>query len=181
MPRSVPGRAAALVAIGLVAIGLVAASLSLVGAGAGKRAGVSLLHSNLDNGAAGPHAGGDPAGARQVTLAAAARGHNGIGTWGVKPAQGVKSGFVQRRPNQVLPHRQATGVTSGGCLVGYGDPGAQCVPARNPGNRPLTCAYVARLFPDGVRVTAGDPRHLDVNRDGRACGPEDLSASRQRG
>lgn len=155
----------------------VAVWLCLGGADAARSVGLSAYQlspfSGVGNAEGAPQAGEDPAGPRQVSLAEAARGPNGIGTWGGKPARGIKPGTALRSPGDVLPHRNATGVTSGGCLVGYGDPGAQCVPARNPGDRPLTCSYLVTLFPTGVRVAQADSLQLDSNRNGRACGRGD--------
>ena len=111
--------------------------LCLGGADAATRVGLSASQlvplSRVDNAEGGPPAGRDPAGLRQVSLAEAARGPNGIGTWGVKPARGVKPGTALRRPGDVLPHRTATGVTSGGCLIGYGDPRGSMRSRSQPG------------------------------------------------
>jgi hypothetical protein len=148
------------------------------GADAAKQVGVSayraILQSEVDNAAGGPRNGHDPSAMPQGSLAAAASARNGVGTWGIRPARGVKGGSAIRKPGQVLPDRRAEGVTSGGCLIAYGEPGGQCVPARAPGNRPLSCDYLVRLFTDGVRVRTADPLGLDRNRDGIACGPGDV-------
>lgn len=163
----------------------VVASAALIGAGllgggadAAKQAGVSayrmILRSEVDNATGGPRSGHDPAAMPQRSLAAAASAPNGVGTWDVKPARDVKGGSVAHKPSQVLPHRRAEGVTSGGCLTAYGSPGRQCVPIRGPGNSPPSCAYLVRLFTDGVRVRSADPLGLDRNRDGIACGPGDV-------
>lgn len=161
----------------LVALALIGTFLG-GGADAAKQAAVSayrvILRDQVDNSAGGPRSGHDPSVLPQRSLAAAARAPSGIGTWGVKPARGVRGGIATVKPSQVLPHRRAEGVTSGGCLIAYGSPGRQCVPARAPGNRPLTCDYLIRLFDRGVKSSAGDPAGLDRNGDGIACGPGDL-------
>lgn len=169
---SVRGRVFAIAALVVIAAGLGG------GADAARHASLSayqaVLRSEVDDAKGGPRNGHDPSSLRQTSLAAAASSRNGIGTWRVKPARGVKGGSATRKPSQVLPHRRAEGVTSGGCLIAYGSPGRQCVPARAPGNRPLTCDYLIRLFDRGVKSSAGDPAGLDRNGDGIACGPGDL-------
>ena len=140
------------------------------------------LRAVVEDPAGSPRAGHDPAAQTQAGLAAAAArpGASRPAAAGPGPAaSGPGSGPTPvrvrspRLPEQVLPNVRTSGVTSGGCAVGYGRPGAQCVPARAPGNQPLTCAYLVTLFPDGVSVVGRDQLSLDPNRDGVACGPGD--------
>ena len=60
-------------------------------------------------------------------------------------------------------------VLSNGCAVGYGTPGAQCLPAKGPDDTTQTCMSVMDIFPDGVKVTGTDWLELDSNQDGVAC------------
>jgi hypothetical protein len=170
-------RVSRLLIAALASVALIAAWLG-GGADAARQVGEStygaILRDRVDNHAGGPHQGHDPSAQPQQSLAAAASAPNdGIGAWGVKPARGVGSGNARHRPGQVLPHRSAEGVTSGGCSIAYGTPGRQCVPGLAPGDRPQNCAYLVRLFAHGVRVRSGDPLGLDRNRDDIACGPGD--------
>jgi hypothetical protein len=126
-----------------------------------------------DDPAGGTPSRSDPATQRQRSLAEAARQHLGPGTLGVKPARDVKPRRLRRLPSDVLPDPKSTGRLSSGCVLGYGVPGDQCLPARALGGKPITCAYAVELFPDGVRVTGRDILNLDSDKDGRACGPGD--------
>ena len=113
----------------------------------------------------------NPASVTQTSLAKAAAGKHGPGTRTDKLARGATLRKSQRPAE--LPSVKETGVISGGCLVDYGAPGAQCIPARGRGGRVLTCADVVSIFPDGVRVTGRDRFGLDSNGDKTACGPGD--------
>lgn len=127
------------------------------------------LVAEVQDGAGAPRTGSDPARQRQGSLAAAASRPQGTGLRSTRPATGVRTGSVVRQaPRPAIP-----GVTSGGCALGYGTAGAQCMPARGPGNTTLTCTYVLSLFPDGIRVTGPDRLRLDTDRDSVACGPRD--------
>jgi hypothetical protein len=161
----------------LVAVALVALMTFAGGADAARRLSLyayhCLLRSEVQDSRGAPRTGKDPAVQRQTRLAAAASAPKGGGTWGGAPARSVKGAKARRRADSVLADPKATGVLAGGCAVGYGAPGAQCVPARAPGNRPLTCAYLVTQFPHGVAVTGRDRLRLDSNRDGTACGHGD--------
>jgi len=113
----------------------------------------------------------NPANVRQTSLAEAASGKHGPGTRTNKLAKDAVFRKIQRPPN--LPNVKDTGIVSGGCLVDYGTPGVQCLPAHSRGGGPLTCAYVLSIFPHGVPVTGRDRFHLDSNGDQIACGPGD--------
>ncbi len=117
-----------------------------------------------------PKAGRDPARQRHVSLAEAA-GRPNPGP--ARPATGrgtpVTSG---RGADATLKDPRTTGVLSSGCVTGYGTAG-QCVPARAPGNRPMTCGYLHTQFEGGVAVTGRDRLGLDTNRDGLACADGD--------
>jgi hypothetical protein len=139
----------------------------------GRSAYYCILRSEVQDSRGAPRTGKDPALQRQTRLAAAARAPKGSGTWGGAPARSVGSGAPRRRAASVLADPKSTGALASGCAVGYGAAGAQCVPARRPGNRPLTCTYLVTQFPDGVTVTGRDRLHLDPNHDGLACGHGD--------
>jgi hypothetical protein len=113
----------------------------------------------------------NPASVAQTSLAQAASRKNGPGARTDTLARGATFRTI-RRPAE-LPSVKETGVISGGCLVDYGVPGAQCIPARGRGGRALTCADVVSIFPDGIRVTGSDRFRLDPNGDKMACGPGD--------
>jgi hypothetical protein len=121
------------------------------------------LQAQVEDGAGAPKAGRDPAAQPQTSLAqAAGRPH-------AKPATG--KGTRVTSPRQAGPQvgdPGKSGVLSNGCAVGYGD-ADQCLPARAPGNAPMTCAYALTLFPEGVPVRAKDRLRLDTNGDGWAC------------
>jgi hypothetical protein len=172
----------------LVAIAIVAfMALFVGGADAAWRLGRSayycILRSEVQDSRGAPRTGRDPALQRQTRLAAAARAPKGSGTWGGAPARSVIGGAPRRRAGRVLADPKATGALASGCAVGYGAAGAQCVPARRPGDRPVTCAYLVTQFPDGVTVTGRDRLRLDTNRDGLACGRGDrgVPAAHQHG
>ena len=80
----------------------------------------------------------------------------------------MKLAKLKRTAKEVLPDG-----LSNGCAAGYGDPGAQCLPSRAPGDKPLTCAYASKLFPKGIAVTGRDRLKLDTDGDGTACDPGD--------
>lgn len=113
----------------------------------------------------------NPASVAQTSLAKAAAGKNGPGARTDKLARGATFRKIQRPPE--LPSVRETGTISGGCLIDYGAPGAQCLPARGRGGGALTCAEVLSIFPDGVAVTGRDRLGLDTNGDKTACGPGD--------
>ena len=116
-----------------------------------------------------PKAGRDPARQRQVTLAEAAGRPNPAPAKAGPRGTPVTSG---RGAEATLKDPRKTRVLSSGCAVGYGAAG-QCVPARAPGNRPTTCAYVVTLFDGGVAVPRGDWLRLDTNGDGWGCADGD--------
>lgn len=164
--------------VGLVGVVLVS---GLVGGGSaeGAREGGRTpyerqLQTQVQDAGGAPRAGVDPARQKQSSLAAAAAQPVGTGRRAGVPARGVRQGTIVRLPaEKVLGDPRRTGVISGGCVLGYGTAGAQCLPARGPGNTALTCAYVVTLFPVGIQVTGVDRLRLDSNRDGVACGPRD--------
>ena len=133
----------------------------------------ATLRASVENGNGEPRI--NPASAQQTSLAEAAAGRNGAGARTEKLARGVAMGKIQRPPN--LPNPNVTGSISSGCLIDYGKPGAQCLPARARGGAAVTCAYVVSLFPKGIAVSGRDRLGLDSNRDGIACGPGDRGVS----
>lgn len=116
----------------------------------------------------------DPASQRQTSLASAASTPNSSGNNGDNPASGVSGGNKRVDPKDVLGGRKGSGISSGGCAVGYGRPD-QCVPARAPGGGPATCTQVRRMFPNGVGVTGSDQLKLDRNNDKVACSTGDMN------
>lgn len=121
------------------------------------------LQTQVQDGAGAPRAGRDPARQPQTSLAqAAGRPH-------ATPATGRGTRVTTpRRAGPLLGDPGKSGVLSNGCALGYGD-ADQCLPARAPGNVPMTCAHALTLFPEGVPVRAKDRLRLDTNRDGWAC------------
>jgi hypothetical protein len=129
-----------------------------------------ILRAKVQDSRGAPRAGKDPARQRQTRLAAAAGRPHGVGTWGAKPARGVKGTSIRKRAKRVLASPKATGRLASGCAVGYGTAGVQCVPKRAPGDKRLTCGYLVKQFPHGVSVTGRDRLKLDSNGDRIACG-----------
>lgn len=169
-----PGRRQRL--LGLATTVAVAVTVGLLHSGPAEGAGATgptpyqrQLRAQTQEPAGNPRTGADPGRQRQGSLAAAASRRQGTGPRSDHPATGVRTGSVVRQP----PPAGTPGVTSGGCVLGYGVPGAQCLPARGPGDTPLTCTYVVTLFPAGVRVAGTDRLRLDTDRDGVGCGPGD--------
>jgi hypothetical protein len=76
-------------------------------------------------------------------------------------------------PDGMVMDPATTGHLVSGCVTGYGDPGAQCLPVKGPNGVKLTCAYVVKIFPHGVAVLGKDTLGLDANADKVACGPGD--------
>jgi hypothetical protein len=154
---------------------------SMVAAGSGSAAtqaqqGLShyqeVLRSQVQQPDGAPSEGRDPARQKQTGLLSAAQRPQGPGLRGRPPAADVESGghhHPASLPSSVLQDPKKTGVLSSGCALDYGRQGVQCLPARAPGNKPLSCAYVLTLFPDGVVVSGRDRFGLDTNRDGVAC------------
>ena len=132
----------------------------------------ATLRASVENRSGEPRI--NPASVQQTSLADAAAGRHGAGARTDKLARGVTLGRVERAPN--LPRPDQTGTTSGGCLIDYGVPGAECLPARARGGGAVTCAYVVSVFPKGVAVTGRDRLGLDSNGDGVACGSGDRGA-----
>ena len=121
------------------------------------------LQSQVEDAAGAPKAGRDPAMQAQTSLAQAAGRPN------ARPATGRTTRVTSpRSPKAVLGDPRTTGRFSNGCAVGYGD-ADQCLPARAPGNKPVTCAFVLSAFPEGVQVRGTDRLRLDTDKDGWAC------------
>lgn len=158
-----------LVALAVAASTAVAVAANASGIIGGETPYEASLRATVDKANGAPRL--NPANVRQTSLAEAASGKNGPGTRVDKLARDAKFSKIQRRPN--LPDVKQTGIVSGGCLIDYGTPGDQCLPAHTRGGGQLTCAYVRSIFPDGVPVTGRDRFHLDSNGDQIACGPGD--------
>jgi hypothetical protein len=127
-----------------------------------------ILQTEVENPDGSPKRGRNPAVQGQTSLAAvASRPNPGAGVRVQKPAAALPGRNVRR------PAPNPTRGTIGVCATGYGAAGDQCVPLRAPGSQPMTCTYVARLFPAGIAVTGTDTLRLDTNHDKVACGPGD--------
>lgn len=110
-----------------------------------------------------PKYGHDPAVQAQTSLVSvASRPNSGIGGRVDHLAAGLVS--MQRRinPTDVLPDIKKTGISVSGCLIDYGTPGTQCLPAKAPNNQPLTCDFVRTMFPKGVAINGDDHLHLST-------------------
>lgn len=177
MKRSPGGGHRRTIALPLALAGLALATVVLLvtvldgAAPAADRAGPTAyqreLQAQVQDAAGAPRTGRDPANQPQTSLAeAASRPH-------VTPGKGSGTRVTTpRAPGTVLGDPGRTGVLSGGCATGYGEPG-QCVPARAPGGKAMTCTRLLETFPDGIAVTGRDPLRLDTDGDRRACDPGD--------
>lgn len=131
------------------------------------------LKNAVDKPNGAPRDGRDPASQAQNSLASAASKENGAGLRTDEPAKKVKGDKGKRvHPHDVLADPKTDGTTSGGCIIGYGQAGEQCLPT-NGDHKKITCDYVRNYFPDGVAVTGDDRLKLDKNRDKIACGKGD--------
>jgi hypothetical protein len=132
------------------------------------------LRAQVDTGAGAPRDGRDPAALKQTSLAAAAAKAQGNGARVSTPAKNATKDHAHDvMPDGMVMDPATTGRLASGCAVGYGQPGAQCLPAKGPNGVKLTCAYVLKIFPHGVAVLGKDALKLDANGDKLACGPGD--------
>jgi hypothetical protein len=114
-----------------------------------------------------PQNGRDPASQPQNSLASAASKPEGPGQRVAKPAANVSGSHDHHDVSA-----KQTGVTSGGCIIGYGNAG-QCL-ATTGHDQDITCEYVhEKGFHHGLAVTGDDHLHLDKNNDKTACGHDD--------
>ena len=128
------------------------------------------LKNAVDKPNGAPRDGRNPALQAQNSLASAASKQNGVGLRTDKPAKEVKGDKGRQvHPHDVLTDPKTDGTTSGGCIIGYGQAGEQCLPT-NGDQKKITCDYVRKYFPDGIAVTGDDRLKLDKNRDKTACG-----------
>ena len=169
-----PGRRVRLTGVAAAVLVAVVAPLVHTGAAEGAKtdgpaAYQRQLTAQVQDAVGAPRAGSDPARQQQASLATVAGRRQGPGLRTSTPAAGVRTGRIVRQ----APPAKTAGVTAGGCAVGYGQPGVQCLPAHGPDSTTLTCAYVQTIFPAGLAVTGVDRLHLDTDRDGVACGPGD--------
>src|SRR5690554_5918693 len=91
------------------------------------------LRSQVDTASGAPRSGRDPASQKQTSLSEVATKPVGSGQRVEKPAANVSGGKKRVNPAKVLPDTKKTGVLASGCLLGYGTPGEQCLPARTNG------------------------------------------------
>jgi hypothetical protein len=132
------------------------------------------LQAQVDTATGAPQNGRNPATQAQTSLAAAASQPNGIGKQVDKPAAGITGSMRHTDPASVLPNPKKTGVLASGCLINYGDPGVQCLPAYvKNGSKSPDCATIQKLFKNGVKVNGTDTLRLDKNHDNIACDASD--------
>ena len=172
-PRSRFSRPVSLLiaSVGLLLVAIVIPSLAAKAAPASPIPASSAqaqLKSQVQTSSGAPTSGHDPAAQAQTSLAAAAKTHDAIGQRVDHPAANIVGAPRHTLPADVLPDAK-TGVSIIGCLTDYGTPGVQCVPARAPGNQPVTCAFVHTIFPQGVAITGQDRLGLKTSP-GTACG-----------
>lgn len=131
-------------------------------------AALAQLKSQVDTTAGAPVSGRDPSIQIQTSLAAAASTPGGLGQRVTKPAANVVGAPRHIDPATVLPDSKKTGVLVSGCLLAYGTPGTQCVPAQAPNNQPISCNFVRMIFPKGVKIGGTDSLKLSTGN-GMAC------------
>lgn len=132
------------------------------------------LQAQVDTPNGAPVSGRDPAAQLQTSLAKAASMEDDIGKRVVKPAAKVV-GVVRHTPaSAVLPDTKTTHMLASGCLLGYGVPGAQCVPAKAPKNQPLNCNFIRTIFPKGVKIMGSDYLSLGQGTD-TACASNNVA------
>jgi hypothetical protein len=137
------------------------------------------LQSQVQNSNGTPTTGRDPSSQTQNSLASAASKPSGTGLRTDTVASGVTADTNHHvDPGNTMQGMDmggsaTNGVLSNGCLADYGIPGQQCLTPYAPNNQPLTCTYVRQQFPQGIKVTGSDTRHLDTNGDGTACSSGD--------
>lgn len=134
------------------------------------------LRNQVEKANGSPLKGRDPANQSQSSLLSAAAQSNGIGRRTDKPAVGVRGDTRRVDPASVLPDSKKTGVMANGCLIDYGQPGQECVPARMISKTSIACDEIRKVFPNGVLVSGTDRFGLDTDSDGIACGPGDGKA-----
>lgn len=176
----------AVVAVGIViALGL--SSTPSTNSASELEASRRQLRSEVDTVSGAPRSGRDPSSQPQNDLASAASKPSGTGRQlETKPATGSPSTAPnattpastnvqhgQHAASETLHDPKQTGTSSGGCLLAYGKSGEQCLPARAPGNLPLTCDYIRKQFPLGIQVNGTDTLSLDMNQDKVACNAGD--------
>lgn len=127
---------------------------------------------DTDNGA--PRSGRDPASQNQIDLASAASKPTFSKNTTDHPAANVGGDHQHDATNSdVFGTASSDGLGFNGCYVDYGKPGEQCLPAHAAINGKLTCEGVREHFPDGIIVSGTDRYHLDANKNGTACDPND--------
>ncbi len=128
------------------------------------------LLSQVDTPAGAPQVGHNPAAQGQTSLASVASMPDDIGKRTDNPAASVVGIIRHTDPATVLPDTKTTGVLASGCLLGYGAPGAQCLPSSLLSSSPATsCSGINKLFPTGIAITGSDSQHLNTGAS-TACG-----------
>jgi hypothetical protein len=137
------------------------------------------LQSEVETDYGSPRDGRNPASQTQTSLAYAASQPAGPGQQVDKPAAAVVGSHSHHvDPKTVLPDTRNTGVVSGGCLLGYGQPGEKCVQvgkaqpangAKLTGNLPLNCDPSQTLALQGILLNSTDPFNRPAASDKAAC------------
>jgi hypothetical protein len=123
------------------------------------------LEAEVETSTGAPINGRNPANQLQTSLAKAASMEDDIGMRVAKPAASVIGTVRHTDPATVLPNTKVTHVLASGCLLGYGVPGAQCVPAKAPNNQLLNCNFIRTIFPNGVKILGTDYLSLGQGTD----------------
>jgi hypothetical protein len=144
------------------------------------------LQSQVDTTTGAPIDGRNPASQTQTTLAYAASQPAGPGQQVDKPAAAVTGTEKHVDPTSVLPDTKNTGVLAGGCLLGYGVPGAQCVQVGkvaaaqaagstlNLSSLPLTCDPNGQQALQGIQLISTNLINPSRPSDKAACNISDL-------
>ena len=148
------------------------------------------LQSEVDTTAGAPMDGRNPATQTQTSLAYAASQATGPGQQVDKPAANIVGDSSHKvNPTSVLPDTKNTGVLSGGCLVGYGIPGQQCVQVGkvqvssagqttgstlNLATQPLTCDPTDKQALQGIQLISTNLVNPPKASSKTACNISDL-------
>jgi hypothetical protein len=146
------------------------------------------LQSEVDTTSGSPIDGRNPATQTQTTLAYAASQAAGPGQQVDKPAANVVGDTSHKvDPSSVLPDTKNTGVLSGGCLIGYGIPGQQCVQVGkvqvsgqtsgaqlNLATQPLTCDPTDKQALQGIQLISTNLVNPPKASSKAACNISDL-------
>lgn len=138
------------------------------------------LRSQVDTDNGAPRDGRNPASQTQTSLAYAASQPAGPGQRVEKPAAAVVGTHKHVDPATVLPDTKKTGVLASGCILGYGTPGSQCIPAGKvdaakkssqtlTASKPLNCDPNPTLSLQGIQLSSTDPFNRPASTGKAAC------------